>query len=127
MRTWGRIWLDANGNQVQASPPGIVPKWIKVETDAQGFNDMVYATALVQVLKLNLGESPFYQNWGIPAKYDVITQIFPDYYVTLTQQRFQARFASLIVAKQVDPTPTYRINITTHVGVKLNASIPIPT
>lgn len=114
MRTYGRVY-DEFG----------VPTWIVVETDANGHNDYVWATTLVQVLKLNLGESPFYGNYGIPAHPSVVQQVFPDFYVARTQQQFSQFFASLIVAKQNLPTPTYQISITTNAGVKMAAQVPV--
>lgn len=101
MRTWGR---DRDG------------KWVEVSTDANGFDDAVWITTLIQCLLLNLGESPFYANYGIPAHPSVVTQVFPDFYVARTQQQFASRFASLVIAKQQSATPTYRINVTTHQG-----------
>ncbi|MHB8817314.1 MAG: hypothetical protein ACYDAE_29180, partial [Steroidobacteraceae bacterium] len=85
---------------------------------------------LCQVLKLSLNESPFYADWGIPAHDSVVQQVFPDYYVSLIQQRFAPSFASLIISRNgVDPdgNPLYQVNVTTHQGVKLNASVPVPT
>jgi hypothetical protein len=120
MRTYGRVLKDP-------LHPEAGFNWVVVTTTPDGYNDFVYLTALVQVLKLNLNESPFYANFGLPAKQSVLQQVFPDYYVAFTQQQFAAFFASLIVSKETDPTPTYRINVTTHQGVKLNASVPIPT
>jgi hypothetical protein len=87
---------------------------------------MVMITTMAQVLMLNLGESPFYANYGIPAKESVMTRVFPDYNVAFTQQAFAPQFASLVVVRREDPTPTYDIYVTTKVGVKINASIPIP-
>lgn len=105
-------------------------KWVEFQTDPNGFNDYVYAINLIQVLKLNLGESPFYGNWGIPAAQSVIQQIAPDYYTILTQQRFAPRFANLTVirittytSKNV-PIPTYRVNILTNQGVQLVDEVP---
>lgn len=112
MRTYGRVY-DAQG----------VPTWVVVETDAGGFDDYVWITTLIQCLKLNLGESPFYANHGIPAKPAVVQQVFPDYYVAQTQQQFAPHFASLIVAKQPSPTPTYKVNITTQQGVRVAVSV----
>lgn len=121
MRTWGRVF----------NPDGTWT-WTEVTTDAQGFNDYVWITALVQVLKLNLGESPFYANYGIPAKQSVIQQIAPDYYVNQTQQQFAQYFANLsianVTAQQTTgqaPVPTYLINLTTNQGVKMAVSIPV--
>ena len=113
MRTYGRIF-PANGP----------PQWVKVETDANGHDDYVWITTLLQVLALNLGESPFYGDWGIPAEQSVIQQIFPDYYVTLIQQRFAPYFASLTIAKVNSPKPVYNINIVTNAGVKRAMSVP---
>jgi hypothetical protein len=84
-------------------------------------------TALAQVLRLNQGESPFYSQWGIPARSAVITQVFPDFAVAYTQQAFAPQFAALMINKRADPTPTYDIFITTKLGVQLNVKVPIPT
>ena len=116
LRTWGRPHL----------PDGTYGPWTLVTTDANGQSDLVYFTTLCQVLLLNLNESPFFSQYGIPAHQSVITQVFPDYYVTFTQQQFAPYFASLIVSRESTPAPIYRVNVTTHAGVKLNAGIPIP-
>lgn len=116
MRTYGRIKQQDGTLQ-----------WVVVETDPNGSNDMVYVTTLLQTLKLFLGESPFYANFGIPAKTSVLQQVAPDYYVARTQQQFAQYFANLVVSKVGGlVTPTYRVNITTHQGVKLNVSVPVP-
>ncbi len=111
MRTYGRI--IENG----------VKRWVVVETDAAGFNDAVWATTLIQCLKLNLNESPFYANHGIAAKESIVQQVFPDFDVARTQQQFARYFASLIVSKERSTTPTYKINITTNQGFKIVGSI----
>jgi hypothetical protein len=117
MRTYGR----------PDNPDGTKGPWTMVTTDANGLNDMVMLTTLAQVLKLNLGESPFFANYGIPARASVMTQIYPDYNTAFTQQSFAPQFAALLVSRRDDPTPTYDIYVTTKLGVKLNVSIPIPT
>jgi hypothetical protein len=97
-----------------------------VAPDTNGNLDLLWVTTLCQTLLLNLGESPFYANYGIPAHPSVVSQVFPDYYIAYTQQQFAQYFASLIISKQPLPTPTYMVNVTTHQGVKLNAQVPIP-
>lgn len=114
MRTYGRV-LKLPENKLV---------WVVVETDANGYNDAVWLTTLAQVLQLNLGESPFWANYGIPARPSVLQQIFPDYYVALTQQRFSAYFASLIIARIQAPEPTYRVSATTNQGARLNLEVP---
>ena len=108
MRTWGRI----NG------------VWTEVTTDDNGFNDAVYIVTLAQVLRLTPGESPFFANYGIPGQQSVVQQLFPDYYMNLTQQQFAAYFASLSITRTGEKPPTYRANIVTNTGAVLSAEIP---
>ena len=122
MRVWGRVYDELN-----------VPRWVAVETTPDGNNDYVYVTALIQVLKLNLGESPFYADYGIPAIQSVLTQIAPDFQVAVTQQQYAQFFASLVITrtdrpisntKQV-PVPTYRVNVLLHNGTRIAVDVPV--
>lgn len=122
MRTWGRVFpRNPDGSRVKGEP-GV---WTLVETAQDGSNDAVYLTTLCQVLQLFLNESPFYATFGIPARTSVMMQVFPDYYVYLTQRQFSPYFASLIVAKVDAPYPSYRINVITNQGTQLD--FPIAT
>jgi hypothetical protein len=117
MRTYGRV-TNADGSQ----------SWVEASTDPNtGDNSLVYLVTLIQCLKLNLGESPFWANYGIPAQQSVLQQVFPDYYVILTQQNFSGYFASLQIAKLSGPEPAYRISVTTNQGVNLSEDVPIPS
>ena len=110
MRTYGR---DAN------------KVWQVVETDAAGYEDAVWLTTLCQVFLLNLNESPFFADWGIPAVQSVIQQVQPDYYVARIQQQFSQYFASLIIAKVPAATdPTYRVSVVTSQGSKIILDVP---
>jgi hypothetical protein len=116
MRTYGRTW-DADGR----------PTWVEVNTDSAGFNDLVWATTLCQVLLLNLNESPFFANYGIPGHASLIQQVAPDFYVMRTQQQFSQYFSNLVISRvQSVSEPVYRVNVTTNQGVRLNADVPIP-
>ena len=114
MRSYGRVYAQ-DGSY----------KWVQVNTDADGFNDDVWITTLIQCLKLSIGESPFYSNYGIPAQRSIIQQIFPNFYVVQTQSQFSQYFASLIVSQVSSPTPTYNINVVKNQGAKLAISIPV--
>ncbi len=115
MRTWGRVY-DEDGSY----------QWVAVTTDANGYNDNVYLTDLCQVLKLNLGESPFYANYGIPAQQTVVTQVFPDFYAMTTQQQFAPYFASLAITRVNGSfPPVYNIQAVAHSGAQLNATVAI--
>ncbi|MEQ9902577.1 hypothetical protein [Pectobacterium aroidearum] len=110
MRTYGR---DAGG------------KWVLVETDANGFNDAVHLTTLVQNLKLAPEESPFYAQNGIPANSSVIQQVLPTYYVNRLQQQFSQYFSSLqILPVSIDP-PVYNISAITKSGSKIITTVNV--
>lgn len=109
MRTYGRI-LNEDGTKT----------WVTVVTDANGFNDSVYLTTLAQCLKLNLGESPFFSNSGIPQYQTIVTQVLPDYYVMATQTQFAPYFASLTITRvQGSFPPVYQVNAVCHNGAIL--------
>lgn len=111
MRTYGRV------------RQGDALVWVEVDTDANGYNDAVFITTLVQTLKLNLNESPFFANYGIPARNAVQQQLPPDFYAARTQQQYAQYFASLIITRDLSATeaPTYIVNLTTQQGSKIPA------
>lgn len=105
--------------------------WTEISTAPDGNNDAVNIVTLEQVLLLNLSESPFFANFGLPARQAVQQQLPPDFYVQRTQQYFSQFFASLIVASVSEilpgtnvPTPMYRINLTTVNGQPFSAAVP---
>jgi hypothetical protein len=109
MRTWARI-QNEDGSKT----------WVQVTTDANGFNDNCWLTTLAQALKLNLGESPFYANLGIPQYQTIVTQVFPDFYVNQIQQYFAPYFASLtITRRQGSFPPVYDITAVCNNGAIL--------
>lgn len=114
MRTYGRVTSD----------DGTV-SWVQVSTDSSGSNDAVWLTTLAQCLKLNLGESPFFANYGIPQYQTIVTQVFPDYYVSQTQVQFSQYFASLAIQRvQSATSPIYNAIAVTHRGAVINQRIP---
>jgi hypothetical protein len=121
MRTYGRVYSDPQ-----------TYTWQEVQTDQSGSNDYVYLTGLIQELKLNLGESPFWANRGIPAGPSVVQQIAPDFYVMQMQQRYAPYFLNITIVKvpggtdsEGSPAPTYRINVTMHYNQQLEAVVPV--
>lgn len=134
MRIWGRIQVGIDEQNLpiyETYPNSPSYVWRRRKTDANGENGGVYVTNLVQVLKLNRNESPFYANYGIPGEQSVMSQIFPDFYVAQTQAQFSAFFASLLVARLPTPpppaldTPVYVINATLKSGSILKTVVPI--
>ena len=113
-RTYGRV-TNSDGST----------SWVEIQSDSNGNFEYGYATTLIQCLKLSLGESPFYANYGIPAQRSVIQQVFPDFYVMKTQQQFSPFFASLQITKQQSTTPTYDVNIVTTQGTKIQQQVAV--
>jgi len=113
MRTYGTI-QGTSGTQ-----------WVEVSTDAAGLDDGVYLTTLCQVLLLNLGESPFYANYGIPSFTSVQTQVPPDLYVARTQAQFAPFFASLTIARAsgANGAPIYNISVVSHTGASIGVQV----
>jgi hypothetical protein len=122
-RNWGRTAPDEFGNQT----------WVEIVPDPQtGLLDLIYFAALAQTLRLNLNESPFYSNFGLPAQQSVLTQIPPDFYVQRTQAAYAPYFASLIISRAPpsnppSPTPVYNAQAVVHSGLVLTASVPVAT
>lgn len=139
MRTWGRVPAETS-NYSAAIGTFIIGQsaiggqdannyvWIEVDTDENGNSDAVWLTTLIQVLKLNYGESPIYGNYGIPAVSSVLNQVMPDYYATLVQQQFAQYFVTLQLARQAltdSPLPTYDVSITANPGSVLMNPVPV--
>lgn len=118
MRVWGREPTTTAGGDAETLPSGAPSRWVAVTTDAAGYDDYPYITALIQCLKLNLGESPFYANFGVPARASVRSQVPPDYAVAFTQSYFAPHFASLVITNALTPqtstaapVPTYNVSV----------------
>ena len=102
----------------------IVPyAWTEVTTDSNGYNDNVYLTTLAQVLQLNLGESPFYANYGIPQQQTIVTQVMPDFYVMQVNTLMAPYFASLIINRTQSYPPVYSVTAVTHNGAVITSEI----
>lgn len=113
MRVYGRVY-DLDGNYT----------WQEVSTDSKGYDDDVYLTALAQDLQLNLGESPFYAGYGIPAHQTIVTQVYPDYYAMLAQSQYASYFASLTITRVPESSPpVYNVQAVTNRGSIIGTSI----
>ena len=116
MRTYGRFTNPRTG----------VKKWVKVEADAQGFEDNVWLTALIQHLKGHVGESPFFAQSGIPQQPCAVQMIYPDFYINSIQNKFADKFRYLAITAVLGASvPTYNVQVVTHSGVTLNASTAV--
>ena len=114
-RIWGRTYNEDGTYQ-----------WIPIVTDPiTGDNTAVRITQLIQVLKMDRNESPFFANYGIPARLSVVQRLFPDIFVFQTQAQFAPFFASLIISSLPSQTPTYLVNLTTFAGENISMTVPV--
>lgn len=115
MRTWGRV-THKNGRK----------EWVLVEQDANGDFSYGWLTTLIQTLKLSLGESPFFAQFGIPSQQSILQQVYPDYYVNMVQQQFAGYFASLTISRVSGAmNPTYNISVIFLNGVSYRMNIAV--
>ena len=132
MRVWGRIATNTAGGDAEVLNVGTPSRWVAVTTDAQGYEDYPHITALIQCLKLNLGESPFYANFGVPARAAVRSQVPPDYAVAFTQSYFAPFFASLVITNAstpqtstAAPVPTYQVSVIRNNGSSFQEKVAL--
>lgn len=104
MRNYGK---DENGNWVTLTDP-----------------NYVYLAAVAQALKLQLGESPIYGTYGIPAQQSVMSQIAPSVAVSKTQAQYSPYFANLtITSQQNTPQPLYSISAIFQDGTIISSAV----
>lgn len=149
MKTYGRIsgavWnsigaglINSSGGAVTRSGPAPGQQfllgtrkvvWVEVQTDVNGDNSWVYLVTMLQELQLELNESPFFANRGLPARQSILQQVAPDLYMSLIQQNYSQYFASLVISRTPlapGSDPTYQVNVIMNSGVIINAAIPVP-
>lgn len=109
-RVWGRIW---NGTKTSRT-------WTAFETDDSGSDDLPNFIWLQNALLLRLNESPFYATWGIPVVPTLASQVNPDYYTALMQQRFSNYFSSCVISRVSSTQISYNVSIVTRSGITVN-------
>lgn len=117
IRTYGRVG-QVNGQG---------GTWTVVTPDANGETANIYLTTTIQTLKLSRNESPFWANYGIPAEQTIVSQIFPDLYVSQTQSQFSPFFSSLVLTRGPSTPPAagpkYNVTAVSNSGAVLNAQV----
>jgi hypothetical protein len=95
-------------------------KFVKVTEEST-----VWATTFIHTLKLNLGESPFFANYGLPSQESVMTQIAPDFFIEHTRQQYSDKFAILKMTTKAAINPTYDAFIMTKQGKTITERIAL--
>ncbi|WP_321868593.1 hypothetical protein [Paraburkholderia tropica] len=95
-RTYGRL-QNSDGTMERTANGGYV--WIEIDSQSNSNDGYVWLATLCQCLQLVKGESAFFSQYGISSPQAVISQVYPDYDVQVTQQQFQSKFASLTITR----------------------------
>ena len=114
MRIHGRK-LNADGTKT----------WVTLDTNNGDSEDQIYALWLIQVLKLNTLESPFWPGWGVPTWQAMQNTFYPDSSIAKIQSQFSQYFSYLSITRLSNPDPYYKIVAITKNGVSQTLSVPI--
>jgi hypothetical protein len=105
MRIFGRR-LNADGTKT----------WVTLDTANGDSLDEIYVLWLVQTLKLNTLESPFYPGSGVPIWQAMQNTFYPDSSIAQIQANFSQYFAYLSITRVLNPDPFYRVIVITKNG-----------
>ncbi|KMQ89824.1 hypothetical protein RF55_10509 [Lasius niger] len=81
-------------------------KWISVS------DNTAILTWLQQAVLLQLGESPFWVDWGLPVIGFLSQGIYPDLYMQKTKERFQPYFLNVNINRNIPDNPEDQIAYT---------------
>ncbi len=99
----------------QLNPDG-TKTWVTLDTANGDSEDAVYVLWLIQTLKLNTLESPYWPGWGVPIWQVMQNTFYPDSSIAKIQADFSQYFAFLSIARVANPDPYYRVIVITKNG-----------
>ena len=106
MRIHGRQ-LNADGTKT----------WVTLDTENGDSLDAIYVLWLIQTLKLNTLESPYYPGAGMPIYQAMQNTFYPDSRIAKIQANFSQYFSYLSITRLTNPDPYYQIIVITKNGV----------
>jgi len=105
MRIHGRL-LNPDGTKT----------WVTLDTAKGDSIDTIYVLWLVQTLKLNTLESPYWPDWGVPIWQVMQNTFYPDSSIAKIQANFSQYFSYLSIARVPNPDPYYSVTVITKNG-----------
>lgn len=91
--------------------------WVTIDTEKGGDQDSVYVLWLIQVLKMNTLESPFWPDWGVPMWQALQNTYYPDSSLAKIQSDFSQYFAYLSITRVPSASDiAYSISLITKSG-----------
>lgn len=100
----------------KTNPDG-TKSWVTIDTEDGGDQDSVYVLWLIQVLKMNTLESPFWPGWGVPMWQALQNTYYPDSSLSQIQATFSQYFTYLSISKvPSDTLLQYSISLITKSG-----------
>jgi hypothetical protein len=106
----------------QPNPDGTYT-WVTLDTVTGASIDEIYVLWLVQSLKLNTLESPFWPGWGVPIWQAMQNTFYPDSSIAQLQANFAQYFAYLSITRLNDPDPFYQVIVITKNGTYQNFKV----
>lgn len=99
--------------------------WVTYDTAAGDPIDAIYVVWLIQALKMNTLESPFWPGWGVDIWQSLQNTFYPDSSIANMQAEFSQYFSFLSITRQSDPDPHYAVSVITKAGVPLNYRVAV--
>ena len=115
MRVYGRT-ID------NTRPNANFYKWQVVQDD----DDNIRLTHLIQVLQMDIQESPFYSNWGMPVANALITGVLSDVAINNTINQFAQYFAALQITRGISNDPKeiyYQVDVVLKNGKNVTLDV----
>ncbi len=91
--------------------------WITLDTASGSALDEIYVLWLIQTLKLNTLESPYFPGSGVPIWQAMQNTFYPDSSLAAIQASFSQYFSYLSITRLTNPDPYYNIIVVTKNGV----------
>ena len=97
--------------------------WVTIDTQQGATDDQVYVLWLIQSLKLNTLESPYWPSSGVPMWQAMQNTFYPDSSIADIQAAFSQYFTYLSITRTSAPDPTYSVLVVTKSGLKSNITV----
>lgn len=108
----------------QANPDGSYT-WVTLDTANGDSQDAIYVLWLVQTLKLNTLESPYFPGSGVPMWQALQNTFYPDSSLATIQATFAPYFSYLSIVRLTNPDPYYKITVITKGGANTTFQVLI--
>lgn len=97
--------------------------WVTLDTTKGDSEDQVLVLWLIQTLKLNTLESPFWPSSGVPTWQTMQNTFYPNNSLAKIQSEFSKYFTYISISRVTKPDPYYNVTVITKNGVKSTVQV----